>query len=66
MTEIQALENIGKPFKWLGGSDFDTIREVKNGVIYGDWLEARTEDCRLKMPVPEQLKKKNGNTGNTD
>ena len=55
-----AQENIGKPFKYALCAHWDTIRSVDtvNGSITGDILiMAPIEDCRLKQPMPEGLKK---------
>lgn len=63
MTLEEVKANIGKPFKWLGATSgaaaqFDTIRGVsKDGTVYGDWLAAHHDDCRLKGEQPEHLKK---------
>lgn len=62
MTIHEACANIGNPFKVEGftglAGRFDIIRVVdSNGVIYGDFIEAPCEDCRLKMEQPVQLKK---------
>lgn len=63
MTVNEAQASIGQPFKisWLTGGklgSFDKIKFVDNqGNIHGDFIEAPAEDCRLKEPQPEQLKK---------
>jgi hypothetical protein len=63
MTLEEAKANIGKPFKWLGAASgaaaqFDVIKGVsKDGTVYGDWLAAHHDDCRLKQDQPEHLKK---------
>lgn len=66
MTIEEAKLNIGQQFKvtTLIGMRFDTIRSVSDdGTITGDFMEAYCEDCRLKQPQPEHLKKTaNGNS----
>jgi hypothetical protein len=65
MTTLEASQNIGKPFKvaefnsGLLGS-FDTIISVDgDGNIYGDFIIAHCQDCRLKQEQPKQLNKQN-------
>lgn len=61
MTIEEAQANIGQPFKWVEGSGatgkFDVIRKVVKGWVYGDFLAAPLEDCRLKLDQPDHLKK---------
>ncbi len=60
MSIEEALANIGKPFKYSLCAHWDTIRSVDTifGAITGDvMIMAPIEDCRLKQPVPEGLKK---------
>jgi hypothetical protein len=61
MTIEEAQANIGKPFKCIDGGNglagkFDTIKKVVNGWIYGEFMAAPAEDCRLKQEQPEHLK----------
>ncbi len=60
MTIEEAQANIGKPFKWNLCAHWDIIRDVYTTTqsITGDILiMVPVEDCRLKQPVPEGLKK---------
>lgn len=61
MTQQEAAANIGQPFKLIGftGMPWDIVQSVTaDGVIEGVFIiSARCEDCRLKQPQPEQLKK---------
>lgn len=68
MTIEEAKTNIGKQFKWLGSttgltSNFDTIKHVSSkGIVYGSWLAAHHDDCRLKTEQPEHLKRESCDT----
>lgn len=69
MTADEARQNIGKPFKWLGGGTYwwDIIQGVDdNGWIIGNFFSAPAEDCRLKQEQPEQLKKIKNNYENKE
>lgn len=58
MTTEEAKAAIGQPFKWTLCIKWDVIKEVTDdGFIIGEFLTAPAEDCRLKQPQPEQLKK---------
>jgi hypothetical protein len=62
MTSQEAQANVGNQFKWLGSdggvtSHFDIIKKVKNDWIYGEFIAAPAEDCRLKQDQPDHLKK---------
>lgn len=58
MTTQEAKNNIGKPFKYQYCIKWDVIRDVSDdGYITGDFLSVPCEDCRLKLPQPEHLKK---------
>ncbi len=60
MTIEEARSSIGKPFKWSLSANWDVIKEATDdGYIIGEFLEAPVDECRLKQPQPEQLKKKN-------
>ena len=66
MTQQTATDNIGQPFKLIGftGMPWDIIKTVSvDGVIEGVFIiSARCEDCRLKGPEPEALKRKRFST----
>ena len=62
MTLEEAQANIGQPFKWIDGGTgaagkWDVIEKVVKGWIYGDFIAAHVEDCRLKQDQPDHLKK---------
>lgn len=64
MTIQEAQSNIGQPFKWIDGGNgitgkFDVIKKVIKDWVYGEFIAAPAEDCRLKQDKPEHLKKTN-------
>lgn len=68
MTLEEAQANIGKPFKWIPGGTgaagkFDIIQKIVKGWVYGDFVAAPLEDCRLKLDQPDHLKKHDHETG---
>ena len=58
MTIEEARAAIGQPFKWILCAQWDKIIEVSDdGYITGEIVQAPVEECRLKQPQPEHLKR---------
>jgi hypothetical protein len=55
-------QSIGKPFRFVGAKggildQWDTVRKIQNGIVYGEFLICPVQDVRLKQDQPDHLKK---------